>query len=275
MADPDLDDLALLLLYLASWEEKGEPGRRAWKNVPFETLNALTGRGFLEDNRRAKSVWLTAEGIARARDLGRRLLLPDSMPAPGPLLGPGSAFELLRVALRGVEPPIWRRFRVPAELSLPALHRVLQRVMGWRNAHLHEFVAGGISFSDPAEEDNYDPIDERRLRLSQLIRRPGDRITYVYDFGDGWLHDLMLERVVHEPPVRSSVVCLAGARACPPEDCGGIGGYAAFLAAIGDPTDDRHDELRDWIGGHFDSEHFDLGAVNRALARLARRPPRG
>jgi Plasmid pRiA4b ORF-3-like protein len=104
------------------------------------------------------------------------LLLPDSTPATSPLLDPGTAFEL-RVTLRGADPPIWRRFRVSAEIRLPALHRVLQRVMGWQNSHLHEFVAGGVSFGEPVEEDNYGPIDERRIRLSQLIRRPGDLIT--------------------------------------------------------------------------------------------------
>lgn len=271
MADPDFDDLALLLLYLASWEEKDLPGRRAWKGFPFETLDALTDRGYLEGSRGAKSVWLTAEGIARARELERRLCFPDSMPATGPLLDAGTAFEL-RVTLRGVDPSIWRRLRVPAEIRLPALHRVLQRAMGWQSSHLHEFVVGGVSFGEPAEEDNYGPIDERRIRLSQLIRRPGDRITYVYDFGDGWEHDLLLERAVHDPVAAAATVCLAGARACPPEDCGGIGGYADFLAAIADPGHERHDEYRQWIGGDFDAEHFDLGAVNRVLTRGKPRP---
>jgi hypothetical protein len=96
----------------------------------------------------------------------------------------------------------------------------------------------------------------------------------VYDFGDGWLHEILVERAVHDPDVVSSVVCLAGARACPPEDCGGIGGYARFLAAIADPADEQHDELREWIGGDFDPEHFDLAAVNRALARGRPRPPK-
>ena len=273
MAEPEFEDLALLLLYLASWEEKDLPGRRAWKGFPFETLDVLTDRGYLEGSRGAKSVWLTAEGIARARDLERRFLVTDSTPATGVLLDAGTAFEL-RVALRGIDPPIWRRFRVPAEIRLPALHRVLQRIMGWRNSHLHEFVAGGVSFGDPVEEDNYGPIDERRIRLSQLIRRPGERITYVYDFGDGWEHDLWLDRAVHDPAAAAATVCLAGARACPPEDCGGIGGYADFLAAIADPEHERHDEYRQWIGGDFDAEHFDLDAINRALARGKPRPPK-
>jgi hypothetical protein len=242
------------------------------EGLPFETLDALTDRGYLEGNRKAKSVWLTAKGIARARDLERRFFFHDSIPRTGTLLDAGTALEL-RVTLQGSDPPIWRRVRVPAEIRLPALHRVLQRVMGWRNAHLHEFVAGGVSFGEPAEEDNYGPIDERRIRLSQLIRRAGDRIGYVYDFGDGWLHEILVERAVHDPVASASIVCLAGARACPPEDCGGIGGYGEFRVAITDPNHERHDELREWIGGDFDPEHFDLAAVNRALARGKPRPP--
>jgi hypothetical protein len=269
MADETFEDLALLLLYLASWEEKGAAGRRAWKGIPFETLDAFGDRGYLAGGRGAKSVWLTAAGIARARAVQRRLLLRDTRPGTSPLLDRGTAFEL-RVALQGIDPPVWRRVRVPAEIMLPALHRVLQRVMGWRNEHLHEFVAGGVSFGEPAEEDNYGPIDERRVRLSQLIRDPEDRLTYVYDLGDGWLHDVRLERRVHEPGAMT-IVCLAGARACPPENSGGIGGYAEFVAAIDNPRHRRHAELRDWFRADFDPEAFDLDAVNRALARLGRR----
>lgn len=134
---------------------------------------------------------------------------------------------------------------------------------------------GGVSFGEPVEEDNHGPIDERRVRLSQLIRHAGDRLAYVYDFGDGWLHDLRIERSVPAPASSRQVVCLAGARACPPEDCGGIGGYATFLAAMANPHHTRHVEYREWIGGDFDPEAFDLEAVNRALARGSRRPRRG
>ena len=144
--------------------------------------------------------------------------------------------------------------------------------MGWQSSHLHEFVVGGVSFGEPAEEDNYGPIDERRIRLSQLIRRPGDRITYVYDFGDGWSTTSCSSEPCTIRSPRARRLCLAGARACPPEDCGGIGGYADFLAAIADPDHERHDEYRQWIGGDFDAEHFDLGAINRALARGKPRP---
>jgi hypothetical protein len=271
--DPEFDDLALLLLYLASWEEKGVAGRRAWKGVPFETLDVLTERGFLEGSRAAKSVWLTPEGIARAREVERRLLHRDSTPETGVLLEPGTAFEL-RVTLRGIDPPIWRRVRVPADIELPALHEVLQRVMGWTNSHLHEFRVGGVAFGDPEEEDDYGPIDERRVRLSQLVRHVGDLLTYVYDVGDDWEHDVVLERFVRDPGEAAALVCLGGTRACPPEDVGGTGGYSDFLAAIADPEHEEHDQCLEWVGGRFDPDGFDLEAINRALSRSVGRPRR-
>ena len=180
----------------------------------------------------------------------------------------------LKLEMLEVEPLIWRRLLVPGSITLAQLHEVIQTAMGWTNSHLHEFVVGEHSYSDPEFE-----IDEARSEYSYHLATlaPGVRntITYLYDFGDGWEHQIRVERIIEDDtryPGRP--VCLAGARNCPPEDCGGPGGYQNFLKAIGNKKHKEHKELIEWIGGSFDPEHFDLDEVNDLLRQIELRPPR-
>lgn len=169
----------------------------------------------------------------------------------------------LKVTLLDVEPPIWRTFVVPSSASLPALHRVLQIVMGWESCHLHCFRIGEKIYGEP-DPWRDDVIPEEGRRLHHFL--PSHReIEYEYDFGDGWRHRV---EVLQDfaPPGGRELVCLDGARACPPEDCGGAWGYADFLDAIRDPKHERHAELQEWVGGSFDPEAFDRDAVNRELS---------
>ena len=175
----------------------------------------------------------------------------------------------LRIWLMDSEPAIWRRLLVPGSVRLSVLHEIIQEAMGWSNSHLHEFAVGDTSYSDPEfelQEDDPEVEDEAKVRLREAAPSEGDWFLYRYDFGDGWEHQIVVERIL--PPVpkqRKIAVCLAGARACPPEDCGGIGGYMDFLEAIRDPSHERHEELREWIGGDFDPEAFDVNRVNHGL----------
>ena len=174
----------------------------------------------------------------------------------------------LKVELKGSQPAIWRRFQVKAETTLFKLHRVLQVVMGWHNYHLHEFRIGDLSFGEPGPELGLDFIDERKIKLTQMA--PNGRLTfqYIYDFGDGWQHKVTVEKGVENETGIRYPTCIDGARACPPEDVGGISGYASFLKAIQNRRHPEHRQYLVWIGGHFDSEAFDLEAVNRKLSRL-------
>jgi hypothetical protein len=139
--------------------------------------------------------------------------------------------------------------------------------MGWENYHLHMFTIDGQIYGDP-EDDEYGTmgtISEKRFKLNQVVEREGSTLRYEYDFGDGWLHELILEKIL---PAEKGVlypVCIAGKNACPPEDVGGIGGYANFLEALADPEHREHDEYMQWIGGEFDTKHFDLDEVNARL----------
>ncbi len=185
-------------------------------------------------------------------------------------VSPGTAdvFQL-KITLRGIKPPIWRRVQVPGDILLPRLHRVFQVVMGWTDSHLHELRIGGRPYGQPSSDwGGYYAFPERSVRLWQVVMRPNTRFTYLYDFGDSWEHEVRVEKILAPEPGIHYPRCLGGVRSCPPEDCGGLAGYEEFLAAIRDPKHPEHAEMRDWIGGHFDSEAFDLDSVNRRLRRF-------
>lgn len=174
----------------------------------------------------------------------------------------------LKITLRGSRPPIWRRVLVPGDATLAKLHHIVQDAMGWYDCHLHEFIVGGISYGVPDPEYGGEVKSERRMTLGRLAGAPKAKLRYVYDFGDDWEHDILVEKLLPPEPGATYPRCIAGKRACPPEDCGGIWGYANFLEAIQDPAHPEHDELLEWIGGSFDPEAFNLDAVNQALRRV-------
>jgi hypothetical protein len=174
----------------------------------------------------------------------------------------------LRIELLESEPLIWRRLLVPADITLPRLHRCLQIVMGWENYHLHSFEAGQARYGPrEAELEDLGMEDERRVRLDALLDDTRRELRYEYDYGDGWEHRIVLEQIETANDRTHYPVCTAGERACPPEDVGGIHGYADFVASLTDRRHDAHEENLRWIGGVFDPAGFDLNAVNRALRR--------
>lgn len=178
--------------------------------------------------------------------------------------------HLLRVTLRHTSPPIWRRFIVPSEVDLGTLHTLLQAVMGWGNEHLHQFVAHGARISSPDFEldgrDGEELLDENATPLQQIAPQGGDAFVYEYDLGDGWDHDVVVE-AVREVDGGPLLWCLDGARACPPDDCGGVPGYERMLEALARPDAPEHAQAREWLGDTFDPEAFDARAVNRELTR--------
>ena len=174
----------------------------------------------------------------------------------------------IKVVLTDIEPPIWRRMEVPGDISLRKLHNILQAVMGWETRHLHEFVIGGEHFGEPDPERGYEMRDDRKTRLYQVVPRQGDRLDYIYDFGDDWWHELIVEKI--DPPKPGAVypMLIGGERNAPPEDCGGLPGYAHLLEAIRDPEHPEHEELMARVGGRFDPEAFDAVEAKRRLKRI-------
>jgi len=174
----------------------------------------------------------------------------------------------LKVTLTGIKPPIWRRIQMPSDMRLDKLHQILQVVMGWTDSHLHQFSVGHTSYGILDPDLDMDIRSERTVQLSHILPSPKAKCIYEYDFGDSWEHELVLEQIVTPDPATRYPICLAGKRACPPEDCGGVWGYAEFLEAIHDPDHPEHETMLDWIGGNFDPEAFDLDTVNRLLTRI-------
>lgn len=182
---------------------------------------------------------------------------------------PSAPIYQLKVTLADVEPPVWRRVRVRGDLSLDRLDIVLQKAMGWHNTHLHEWTVGGRRYGVPDPDDpHYDVKKEWLLTLREAAPIESTRFEYVYDLGDGWTHEVLVERIDAPDPAFRHPQCLAGERACPPEDCGGAGGYEELLAAIRDPRHPDHEDRLAWVGSRFDPESFDVAAVNRKLRLL-------
>jgi hypothetical protein len=174
----------------------------------------------------------------------------------------------LKVTLEHSKPPIWRRLLVPGNVTLEKLHYIIQVAMGWTNSHLHQFIVGQTYFGEPHPDYGFEMQDERRVRLSQIAPREGFKFRYEYDFGDSWLHTLLVEKVLGPEPGQQYPVCIKGKRACPPEDVGGVWGYEEFLEAIGNPDHPEHENYLEWIGDEFDPEEFDLEETNEFLREL-------
>ena len=140
----------------------------------------------------------------------------------------------IRVELEGTWPPVWRRILIPDTITLLKLHGVIQEVFGWEDYHLHQYSIRGVEYGDPDNDEigDLDIHDETEISLRELGLAPQESFTYTYDFGDNWTHTLRLERILNVEGKKRLPRCLAGERACPPEDVGGIGGYAQFLAHL-------------------------------------------
>ncbi len=181
----------------------------------------------------------------------------------------GGSIYRLKATIRNIRPPVWRRIEVPGTITLAHLHDVLQAAFGWSDDHLHQFDIDGTLFgvSDSSDLDWGPAVrDERRTRLDKAVGTRVKRFVYEYDFGDGWEHQIAVEKVLLAEPGAAYPRCVAGRRACPPEDCGGPWGYAGMLEALADPDHPDHEDQREWLGEGFDPEAFDLAAVNVRLA---------
>lgn len=174
----------------------------------------------------------------------------------------------LKITLVDAEPAVWRRVLVPADYTLDRLHAVIQAAMGWEDFHLHAFTIDGRGYGVGDDEWGTDAEDETAYQLAQVLG-PRKRFVYEYDFGDSWRHELKVEKTLAAEAGRSYPACLEGAGACPPEDSGGVWGYAAKLAVLADPEDEEHAGVLEWMGEGWDPQAFDLAEANARLAGLA------
>lgn len=180
-----------------------------------------------------------------------------------------------KITLEGIEPKIWRRIQVLENYSFWDLHVAIQDAMGWLDYHLHEFIIidpkygeeSHIGIPDEAEGSyltyNTDAGWEKFIRHYFFLKN-FDKCQYKYDFGDGWTHKIKLEKILPVAFGYKYPICLDGERACPPEDCVGIGGYENFLEIIRDPRHEEHENMLTWVGGKFDAEKFDPQKIDFA-----------
>ncbi len=177
----------------------------------------------------------------------------------------------LRVELQEVTPAVWRRILVPTSVRLDRLADMLIAAMGWTNSHLHCFEIGAERYGMQFDEFPDGELDEKSITVLQALRGV-ESFEFEYDFGDGWTHDITIEAAIESTFGLKHAVCLDGTNACPPEDCGGPGGFEYFLEALADPTHDEHEEYVDWIGSAtFDRSAFDLVTANAALQKVRSR----
>jgi len=188
----------------------------------------------------------------------------------------------IKVTLKNIRPPIWRRLLVPADCSMEALHCAIQTAMGWTGAHLYVFRTKDrwIEIPDPdgmGDDTGFEfgltampnREDSAKVHLDE-VAKPGEKITYEYDLGDGWEHAILIEKAIKTDDITTrKAECLKGKRACPPEDCGGPWGYQRLLELLDTPAqelDAYGKETLEWIDGEWDAEAFDVDEVNQALA---------
>jgi hypothetical protein len=187
--------------------------------------------------------------------------------------GPAPLYRL-KIVLTGTRPPIWRRLQVPDNANLGWLHAVIQVAMGWTNSHMHHFLTPEARYSSLHADAEMDlgaepDRDEGEATLAEIAPRQRTQFAYEYDFGDSWWHLVTVEKILPpDPAFAGRALCVGGARACPPEDCGGVSGYADLLETIQDPEHEEHESMMEWLGGPLDPEAFDRDKVNRYLGKL-------
>lgn len=181
----------------------------------------------------------------------------------------------IKVVLEHIRPPVWRRLQLDSRITLDRVHEVIQASFGWFDSHMHQFTdRAQLIYREPDEDaflmdlGGVAVIDEKAVLLSEVLKQEKDWIKYEYDFGDGWSHKIILEKITPFIKNQIPVVCMKGKRACPPEDCGGPWGYQNMLEQMASADEGESGELEEWLGGDFDPEYFNLKETNILLREL-------
>jgi hypothetical protein len=171
----------------------------------------------------------------------------------------------VRISLSGSEPEIWRSVLVSGNETLGGMHLIIQDAMGWGNDHLHEFITKDATYAE-REAALEGARNEDSVCLHDVVARARSSFVYVYDFGDDWRHKITIEKILErDERFLGNPVCVAGERACPPEDCGGLWGYYEKIDIIRNRKHQDYEDVAEWLGADFDPDHFDLDEINRRL----------
>jgi Plasmid pRiA4b ORF-3-like protein len=230
------------------WAKAGHPG---------EISNPLYYLIRRELGIKTEWVWAKADDVHTAK--------------PAKAIQPTEVYQI-KITLKASSPPIWRRIQV-GDCTLDKLHEHIQTSMGWTNSHLNHFVLEETLYGDPLllQGNFYDMQyrDSTKTTLSDILPKDGRRFAfeYEYDLGDSWMHEILFEGRLTADPAVKYPICLEGERACPPEDVGGVWGYADFLKAISDPEAEDHEDLLRWAGGKFDPEAFNPQTSSKRMKK--------
>ena len=188
--------------------------------------------------------------------------------------GPSAPIYQLKVSLQGAKPPIWRRILVPGDTSLEQVHKIIQLCMGWTDSHLHQFLIDRTCYCMPDEDDAWRtsrPKDEAKYTLNDLEEKILPGFVYIYDYGDDWLHQIAVEKVLEPHEGKPYPILVTGKRACPPEDIGGIPGFQNLLEVLANPDDEEYDEFVEWLDEEYDPARFgkeEIALINVVLEEI-------
>jgi len=176
----------------------------------------------------------------------------------------------LRMVVAGTQPKVWRRLLVRETMWLSRLHDAIQIAFDWFDYQTHSFSLDELKFGNPVKRDDANIEDDRDVTLADLNLAHRDKMAYDYHFGEGWRIDVRVEKTL--VPVKGThyPVCIAGERAGPPEDCGGLEAFHDMLACLKDPASDLGKEWSAWLGPQYDPVACDLDKVNAALRKLGK-----
>lgn len=177
-------------------------------------------------------------------------------------VGPGILVYQMKVTLKGIRPPVWRRIQVTSDMTLKVFHKTIQIIMDWEDEHLHGFIIKGLSYG--TAEDGFG-VDEKKVRLNSLNLQEKDKFIYLYDFGDNWEHTILVEKILPMDEKTQYPICLMGKRSCPPEDSGGPWCYEELLDIIKNPHHPEYEDSVDCLGEDFDPEWFEVEIINMEL----------
>jgi len=176
-----------------------------------------------------------------------------------------------KITLLHTKPPVYRTIQIQKDATFKNLHYTIQAAFNWHNAHLHMFSINdeeiGNSEFDEFEEDN--TLEESEILLSQKFVFEKQKCIYLYDFGDSWEHQIVLDKFIdakntHYPK------CIRGARNTPPEDCGGAWGFEEFKEIMSNQKHPEYEDMCQWYDGVYDPLAFDIQSINGALANPQR-----
>jgi len=184
-----------------------------------------------------------------------------------------------KIQIKGItKPPVWRRITIPANFSFFDLHIAIQVSFGWEHAHLFQFSPKGYGsrpiikeyYEDDVEYGIEAPLNAEELRLSEIFTNEKQKFTYIYDFGDSWWHNIVLEKIL--PDIAMYPRLLGGKGKCPMEDCGGVWGYEELKETLSDKTKPEYEEVAEWCGLEenetWNPEEFNLDETQQYLTEV-------